>query len=834
MAEMRQKTAAAAVALAVALAACGSDPLSGRRCPCVTGFHCRAGLCVANTQEVCNGEDDNGDGQIDEGLYHASAFIGPLSWVTGDFQVASYGESYLAAWAGQPGPRGGAVGVYYALLDKSGGMRLSPQKLVDLPFGSAPVAVGTSPQGFLVATALRNDPTTAVQVFAIDPQGQAGPAQPLGDFPFVLQPQPHGPGSTYGIAVGWVAGGPVVIGMNAGGCPSQSPSCALGPFLMRAGAPPVRIGTAFLNALAFGAGQVAVFDQSSPTAIRILQLDGSVSATIPLASAAAVALTFRGSELVAAWVDETDRQHPKVVLRRFDLQGNGLAPQFLLSDQTPAFIQAVAVVTAPSELAVFWGPAPSDYFFARVDPASGLVGAPEPIQGASGFPVALLALGSEYGVWFGGNAPGFASIRCYNTPPPRPDGGVDGGADGGVDGGVDGGAPMGPSCAPAADAGADVGGQILGGDGTPLAGATVVLGACGVVTDADGRLSAAGITPPYDLSVLIPGTSFAVAYLDVSTSAPSIAIPSEFTMESTSSHTANFRGTYADAPDGGTASFYFFPADYVPAHTVASGAFMVSFDWRGSADTTAEALFLERDAAGAFQRVQLFPSQTVSDGAEIDLGMLHPTAIGSHFVAAQFPPTQAAVSVSTYLEIDGALVSIADADATLHAAVPIFDASFPGDAYLVAALTYGSERIPTIIASDAVASSTNSIAFVVPERLTVLSPPDNANDVGVTPALDFTPVANATLYGAGVRPSGGGAALVLFGAAPPLRVPDLSAFGAGLAAGTKYAWSAAAFAGPPGTVDFASVTATGAVVPLGVVVPPGVVFSTSPERSFNP
>ncbi|HZW90299.1 MAG TPA: carboxypeptidase-like regulatory domain-containing protein, partial [Myxococcaceae bacterium] len=52
----------------------------------------------------------------------------------------------------------------------------------------------------------------------------------------------------------------------------------------------------------------------------------------------------------------------------------------------------------------------------------------------------------------------------------------------------------------------EVAGRVLGMPGNPLPGMSVAIGASKVTTDADGRFSISGVTPPYEVAVAAPGT----------------------------------------------------------------------------------------------------------------------------------------------------------------------------------------------------------------------------------------------------------------------------------------------------------------------------------------
>jgi hypothetical protein len=847
---------------------CGSPSLVERPCSpqgeCLPGFRCRAGQCIPLSREVCDGEDNNGDGFIDENLYYPIAtntlptrFIPNMAW---------NGTSFLAVWSQK---KGAGLGISYALLDAQGGLQGSIADLGIETTGTAnPVlAVSASSSGFLLAYSNPIPPdlqTADLVVVHFDTQGRLVAREMLGTFTAPTR-----------LAVADLAGPAVFSLLNCFG-----PTCSQqGFWVYRPGAPPALVSEG-VSPNSFGAAQSGdriafgwvslpddrIFCDGSPCRsadagllsvgkILIVGPEGTVSAEIP--GATGLNLTWLANELIAFYLDERDGLHLRLALARFDASGRPLGEAVSVLEDVPALAVpggSLSSVAGSSEVGVAWALQSSggrdgtriQGMFARVDPKRGIIGAPVAL------PVPLILgdtqiffTGSQYAVLSPGQD-SLTTIACLNTPPPGWDAGAPS-ADGGgsMDAGaptdagtpMDAGAPdagpspMGPLCSDLdPDGGAGVEGELYAPSGDPASGANVILGSCRVTADADGRFRAGGISIPYDLSVLIDfmGNLAVVSYLDLDTATPSIVLPAPTARPM--HHSATVSGSWSPPADRQASLYLGLPSGEQDVEALGSGPFSASITWDGPSAIGAPALLLERSSAGDFTRAQLFAGLMMEDGMSTDLGALVPSDIASQVVSGRVPP---AMSVQVRIGVATAdrIFNVAEAGVSstdFIAPAPVIGAAFPADTFLSAYLEL-SDGTTASYSTDPLLASTTDVQVTIPPAIRLISPAADATRVGSTPTFDFTPVDGAGFYF--VVPESNGSFSLIFGAAPPLRTPDLGAFGFSFPAGVRVNWGAVAYLGPVGISDLAS----GFMIrQLNSLQPPGMGIRTSPQQSFTP
>jgi hypothetical protein len=793
---------------------------------------------VPLTSEICDGEDNNGDGFIDEGLYHNFPARPVAVPGGGSPVIASNGQSYLAAW-----PRGGTNRLSYLLLDGQGTPRGGLTQVPQAPAVTQRVAVGSSPSGFLLAFAVPTEASTSsIRLVRIDAQGQAAAPEILGTTTSTM--------SVQNLAVGWSEGGPVVVAMTSA---CQAGSCT-GAAIYRPGQAVERIegvpeGYPTIT-VAIGAERIAVgwveypnpsgTDGGTGARTHLRIVGGGTTASATIADAEGLALAWSGGDLLATWRDLQIPRQGRTAVRRFDSQARPVG--LLQSLPNPqGFSYVTALAQAGREIGLLFMGLPSgqvvaEFLLTRVDPESGYIGAPVEFQapGSGQTTASLHFTGTSFDVW--ATADDIAqldSVRCSNTPPPSADAGAPFVPDGGLapDGGS---GPPGPPCTVTdADGGVTVEGSLHWLGGAPAPGLTVVLGACRAQSDSQGRFRATGIPPVYDLSVLtdVGGEPTALSFLEAATSTPTIELPYS---RAENIQSAELVMTYPGGQPGDTASLHIVSpgAEYL-IEDLPLGLSRLAVHWFGVSPTVAQAFFFEQGATGDFRRAQLLPDLALSQGAVLDLGTLAPAAVGSIAVQAHLPPAQFA-QVGTILEFGTTCMQIEPGDATYHARAPVFDASFPASVHLMAAF-YFSDSSSARVTSPPLTPTTTDVTFDRPQVPSLEAPPPGQTSAGQTPELRFSQLAGARYYFARLsQTEEPRVSYRIFGAAPPLRVPDLRPFGFALSAGAEIKWSIAALVGPPTSAAYGDLL-RGARIFLGMeMLPSGHALLESVLATFNP
>jgi hypothetical protein len=859
-----------------AASACGGANLGGRPCSpegtCLTGFRCRQGQCVAQSDEVCDGEDNNGNGFIDENLYQPLLPTLQLPSLGGHIggppAIAAGQDRALLAWPVSDDteinwdlsvvlvdPAGRALGGTQALVPHSAMGGLSALSAAVIPTGFALV--------YEDGVALDN---FAIRLIRFDAQGTPG-------VPELLSANTLFPRAS---AVGWAGDGLVVAIVHDPQGPPLATTESRGIFLLRSGQAPERVAGAALRdehvELSTSGSRVAIgwiecaltatdggpppppgtcFAGGSVGQIRIL---GSTPTSVALPNANALSLRWAGEELDVAWVDISNVSVPRVVVSRFDAAGSPLHADLKINDQS-LIVNSVALVRQAGELGVLWteGLQADQAFFARVDPQRGRIGDVLEVGSFLGPDIAGAFAGpgsfpgtNGYAFWMGSGEVMLAQIQCTNTPParrdggpPQPDGGptplpLDGGPpapDGGgpaLDGGL-----QGPLCDPnPADGGPSVSGQILYYSGGPIPGLDVIVGSCRTQTDTEGRFAAAGIDAPYDLTVLTryDTTDYTVAqsFLGVPTVTPVVRVPM-VPMAARSTWT----GTY-NPPSGREGELCIF-SDIGQRAQVSSGAFRVSIPV-APASGDVQALFFETDSSGDFQRAQFFPGISVTPDGVNDLGTLAPIGIGSRLLPAEMPPSSHS-DVGMLWQLGGVAAPIGTLSPTTTAfamALPVPPPEIPGSAYLVATLKFADDS-QAAATSPLIDSSVAEVRFSLPDAPMQIAPAYNAQGVGISPLLMESAVDGASYYGAEIvqqNPDGSALFLILYSATPSMHVPDLSVFGTLLRPGNGVGWVAGAFTGATFDDLFSGVLSISIASPE--LSPPGLAARFSAFSEFVP
>lgn len=364
-------------------------------------------------------------------------------------------------------------------------------------------------------------------------------------------------------------------------------------------------------------------------------------------------------------------------------------------------------------------------------------------------------------------------------------------------------------------------GRVVGVPGNPLAGLTVAIGERTTVTDANGRFSVSEVTPPYDLTLVAPGTPPLVGiYQGLTRPDPTLAFL--FFVASGEPNTGFVSGTVSEGDeipsDGEVTGALFASPEASGLVTLGSRDYTLPLAWFGPTTTIGTVHVLQWKSPGpgrvptAYTGFGTVTAVRVTDGLTNDEASMQLFDPGNTSIAG----TVVAPAGSTVLSKDLAL-EFAD-----HAILPL-----------------GSERddqprfsfpVPENITLTAVVSTTAQFASGAVSFRREAGIPRGATDVSLvlpTPVLSSTPADAAGDVSPSTEfrwsPFAGGVHLVIFSgeaAATPsyyvvtretsTRIPDLTALGAAFPAGAFYDWFVVGFA-PFASVD--DYIQTGSLVP---------------------
>jgi hypothetical protein len=424
-----------------AVLSCEDPTVQGHACAadgqCPAGLRCRLGICIPLGPEVCNGEDDNGDGLIDENLYLATPWSVSLPAPRGTLKsypvLAQSGNLFLMAWgASDASP----WELQYALVDWEG-RSISDVRIADDGVGSAVAfAASGTPSGFVLAY----NPAPEVRVVRIDEAGMAAPPETLGG---------NYHAATLGVA--WQEDAPAVALWHEG-CSGAQPCEPAGLIVLRAGQAPMRLAdgsgdlsiaaggaslgvawTTCLAAPADGGCASAGSFAGSAVELRVITAGSVAMRTIP--KALGISIAWSGDELHAAWQDLSNPLAIRLVHGRFDAAAQPISPDGTVlrvaTLNEPVFGTALAMDA--EEGIVAWtdssaGRGSPRSFFARFAPPSAYAGEPAPFDSGMAQVYAVFALGRAYRallfqppvpahVGFSFSDLSFQRIECAMGPP---------------------------------------------------------------------------------------------------------------------------------------------------------------------------------------------------------------------------------------------------------------------------------------------------------------------------------------------------------------------------------------------------------------------------------
>jgi hypothetical protein len=353
----------------------------------------------------------------------------------------------------------------------------------------------------------------------------------------------------------------------------------------------------------------------------------------------------------------------------------------------------------------------------------------------------------------------------------------------------------------------DVTGRVVGPTGVALSGLTVNIGAKTAVTAADGRFSISGVVPPYDLNVVLAGTSASGRYEGLTRPDPTIVFL--FLFSTGEANTATISGTISGGDPVGTAGEFAaaifttsdlrFDLDAVGV-TARNNPFTLPVVWFGTESITAAVHVLQWKSPGSGQPPSEYTGYGVHDGIPLSRGAsvegadVTLTAPGTASIAGSVVPPLGYTVISKALAVELAgltavpLGHVDTGETDFSFAVPEgirARASVTAEAQLVGAGTT-TARVSGIPPGRA------DVSVALPSPALPSSPEDRITGVTAATTFSWTPLEHG-VHLVVFRGEGNVPAVYVVTTATSVRIP-------GFRSGSTYRWFVAGF-GPLDSVD---------------------------------
>ena len=353
----------------------------------------------------------------------------------------------------------------------------------------------------------------------------------------------------------------------------------------------------------------------------------------------------------------------------------------------------------------------------------------------------------------------------------------------------------------------------------PIANSPVVItGLPSTVTDANGAFTISGVTPPYDITVVVSASRLGITYRGLTRSDPTIVnflssapLPNAATVGGTVSGGAGY-----PQPATRTSAVLLTSAETSNSTTPngTTGAYTVSTSWTGASTLSMvlHALQWDKNAAGmptAFTGYGAKTGVTVTAGGTFaNQGIVMTTATASTVAGSITVPaglTLFSKSMLLVFDTKGTinLGSESGTTTSFSYAVPVV----AGTSLSVTANASGVTGQSSVQKSG-IAPGATGIAITLPSPPAPSLPVDAATGVTTTTPFSWTPISSVAYLLLVNGPTNQPDYLVIT-SSPNGTIPDLTALGLGLPKGIGYTWNVIAF-GPFANID-AAASATGLI-----------------------
>lgn len=380
-----------------------------------------------------------------------------------------------------------------------------------------------------------------------------------------------------------------------------------------------------------------------------------------------------------------------------------------------------------------------------------------------------------------------------------------------------------------------VAGKVVSATLQPIANSPVVItGLPATVTDANGAFSIAGVTTPYDITVVVSASKLGVTYRGLTRSDPtlvnflsSVAPPNSATVSGTVSGGAGY-----PQPATRASAVLLTSTETSRSATpnATTGAYSLTTNWTGATTITAilHALQWDKNAAGMPTAFTGYGEKTgvsiTAGGTFAGQNVAMTAATGGTIAGTVTVPaglTLSSKALSLVYNTNGS-VSLGSESGTATSfsyTVPVLS----GTTLSVTSVATGATGT-SIVQKSGIAPGATGVALTLPSPPAPSLPVAAATGVTTTTPFSWAPIAS-TVYlflvsGAGTQPS-----YLVITSSPTATIPDLTSLGLGLPKGIGYTWSVIAF-GPFANID-ASASATGLIPQVDMIQ------SQSASRTFT-
>jgi hypothetical protein len=380
-----------------------------------------------------------------------------------------------------------------------------------------------------------------------------------------------------------------------------------------------------------------------------------------------------------------------------------------------------------------------------------------------------------------------------------------------------------------------VSGKVISVTQQPIASSPVVItGLPATITDANGAFTVAGVTPPYDVTVVVSASKLGITYRGLTRPDPtlvnflsSVPPPNSATVSGTVSGGGGFpqpatrtsaalltsTETSASTTPNGTTGAYSLTTTWTGAATLTTVLHALQWDknaagmptgFTGYAEKTGVSITAGGTFAGQNIAMTAVTGQTITGAVTVPAGL----TLGTKAMSLVFP-TKGTISLG----------SESGTATSFSYTVPVVT----GTTLTVSASASGTGGVVSA-AKSGIASGATGVAITIPSPPSPSLPVDAATGVSTATPFSWAPI-GSTIYLLLLNGPANQPDYLVITASPTGTIPDLTALGLGLPKGLGYTWNVLAF-GPFATID-AAASPTG-IIPLG-----DVVTATSASRTFT-
>lgn len=400
-----------------------------------------------------------------------------------------------------------------------------------------------------------------------------------------------------------------------------------------------------------------------------------------------------------------------------------------------------------------------------------------------------------------------------------------------------------PGCSKDSDSGTGpvtttitVSGRVVSSLLRPVANAPVVItGLPSTTSNANGEFTIAGVTPPYDITVVISSNKLGITYRGLTRSDPTLV---NFFSSTPLTNSATISGTVS----GGAG--YPLPANHTSRVAYDSpevsgysspnsitGGYTLGLSWNGNTTANGDlhALQWQANAAGMPQAYTGYATKagvTISNGGSFPNQNLPLASVTAGTISGTItvPSTVTLGVKSLYLEVSSDLAILLGQESGATAAFTYAVPNIANTTMRVAAMGSGASGGFSTALKTGISAGATGVSVTLPEVPQLSLPVDAATNISNTTPFSWTTSASVVYLALFAGPGGEPNYVVITGASTAT-IPDLTSLGLGLPSSMSYSWVVYIF-GPHASIDAAA--GANGIVPDGDGV---TAFSSS--RTFT-